>query len=94
LGLNTLSWILVTCTNEQIRNIDEALVLAERAAELTQYRDPFILDTLATCYAAVGQFERALEMAEKALNLASADQNEELVNHIHKQMEIYKQKNP
>ena len=92
--LTSMARILATHPDPKTRNTDEAIELAERAAGLTEYQDASILNTLATAYAAAGRFDQAMTTAQAALTLASAAQNEELVNHIRKQLELYKQAKP
>jgi len=50
-----------------LRDAQAAVRLAERACELTGYRNAEALDTLAAAYASAGEFERAVETAERAL---------------------------
>ena len=70
----------------------QAVGFAQRAAELTQYRNPAVLDTLAAAYAAAGRFDKAVAAEQAALDLASDSNNEELAAQIAKQLELYKQK--
>jgi tetratricopeptide (TPR) repeat protein len=72
----------------------EALEFSERAAKLSKYQNPIVLDLLATAYSAVGQFDRAVTTARKAVALASAVQNHELANAIRQRLKLYKQGKP
>ncbi len=92
--LNNAAWILATHPDANVRDVKQAIIFAERAAELTKYQDVDILDTLAAAYAAAGQFDRAAAAEQTALNLASAKQDEKQINHIRKQLELYKQAKP
>ena len=89
--LNGLARILATHPDPKIRNSNEAVTLAERAAELTQRQNAIILSTLAHAYAAADQLEKAIETAQKALTLALATKNEELISHIRNQLQSYQQ---
>ena len=93
-SLNGLALILATHPDPQIRNADQAIALAERAAELTQHQNVTILNTLAVSYAAAGKFDRAIATAQAALALARAQKDDELADHIRKQLETYRQANP
>jgi tetratricopeptide (TPR) repeat protein len=93
-ALNGLAQILAIHYDPGVQDANEAIELAERAAELTRYDSATILDTLATSYAAAGQFDRAVETAQKALALATAEQNDELVNQIGKRLERFRQAKP
>ncbi len=92
--LNIMAWILATHPNPEVRNASQAIELAERAAELTKYQNASVLDTLAAAYAAAGQFDRAATTAQTAIALASTAEDDELVNHIRKRLELYKQTRP
>ncbi|MGH9406413.1 MAG: rhomboid family intramembrane serine protease [Terriglobia bacterium] len=66
---NNLAWLYATCSDPRYRNPGKALSHALRAAELTQAKQPEILDTLAAAYNANGQFELAVRAEERALAL-------------------------
>jgi len=87
--LDSLALILISHPDPNVRNVTEAVELAERAAGLTNHHSAGILNTLSTAYAAAGRFEDAIATAQEALTLASADKNEELVNHLRRQLDIY-----
>jgi len=89
--LNDLARILATHTDSKVQDARQAIRFAEHAAELTKYQNPSILETLAAAYAAAGQFDRAVTTTEAALTLASDAQADELVNHLRKQLKLYRQ---
>ena len=91
---NSLAWILATCPEPHIRDGAEAVRLAERACELTDYKAPANLDTLAAAYAELGQFDQAVKTAEKALRLAQKARKTESAEGIRARMELYKAKRP
>ena len=93
-ALNGIASILVTHPDQSRRDVTGAIKLAERAAELTNRRDPTILNTLAAAYAAAGQLERATLTAQTALMLALAAGNDDLANQIRRRLESYKQTKP
>lgn len=66
---NALAWLFSTSPDPQVRNPEEALLLAARAVELTNRRDPKVLDTLAAAQAAAGQYALAAGTAQEALAL-------------------------
>jgi tetratricopeptide (TPR) repeat protein len=65
-ALANLAWLLATAPQEALRVPTVAVSLAERAAALTERRDPAVLDVLAAAYAATGGFGRAVETAAAA----------------------------
>ncbi|GIW89305.1 MAG: hypothetical protein KatS3mg108_3629 [Isosphaeraceae bacterium] len=65
--LNSLAWFLATTADDSVRDGARAVVLARKAAELTHYLDPNILDTLAAALAEDGQFGEAVETQRRAI---------------------------
>ncbi len=92
--LNGLAWVLVDDLRPHLDRAVEAVALAERAAELTNHNNPIILNTLSRAYAAAGQLDKAERTARQALKLASAGQNQQLVDYIQEQLEHYSQQRP
>lgn len=66
-----MGWILVTIGDLKIRNSAEAVRLAERACKMTNDTNPYTMYTLAAAYAAGGRFSKAIDKAEKSLQLMS-----------------------
>jgi tetratricopeptide (TPR) repeat protein len=91
-ALVDLAWILATSGLADIRSPLEAVRLAERAVQLTDNQNATALDTLATAYAAAGDFDRAVATAERALAVASVSGPRELVDDIRARLDRYKQK--
>jgi tetratricopeptide (TPR) repeat protein len=63
------AWLLMTCRLAEFRDAEAAMMFAREACELTAYRDPVYLDTLAFALALNGQAVRARELQDKALSL-------------------------
>ncbi len=61
--------MLATSTKDHLRNGDQAVRAALEACELTDYKVPNIIDTLASAYAEQGDFERAVQYAEQACEM-------------------------
>jgi len=70
---NSLAWLLATCPEEKYRDGPEAVELATRACELTLWKEPGMLDTLAAAYARCGNFDRAVDWQAKAADLVTDD---------------------
>ena len=68
--LNHLALLLATCQDERVRDIGQAVTLAERAAQLTNYSTPIVLDTLAVVHAENGDFKQAVHWQIKAIKLS------------------------
>jgi tetratricopeptide (TPR) repeat protein len=77
--MGDLALLLATSRDAQVRNGSEALRLAKEACELTQYREPARLSTLAAAYAESGQFDEAAMTARKAEELAISGGDQERV---------------
>jgi len=93
-SLNNLARIFATNSTTELQDPDEAIELAERAAKLTRYQNAIILDTLAAAYASAERFSRAVETAEKALRLAEAAQQNQLIEQIQNHLQLYKSSKP
>ena len=72
-ALRSLAWMLATSPDDALRDASQAIRHAERAVAVTNRRDGETLDALAAAYAAAGQFVRALETIQEAIDLAPAD---------------------
>ena len=88
--LNELAWALVTIKDSKLRNPAQAVKHAIKACQLTNYKNPSYMDTLATAYAATRQFANAIKTAEKAVNLAQSSRNTALANDIRKRLQLYR----
>ncbi len=93
-ALNDLAWILATTPDRDIQNPAEAISLARKACELTAFKDPDLLDTLAAAQAGARQFNDAIETARKAMDLAKAAGQEELAQAIGTRLQLYQASEP
>jgi len=93
-AISNLARILATHPDSTIHNADESLGLAKRAAQLTGHRSVGVLDTLAAAWAANGYFDQAAATAKKALWVASMTNEQQLINSITEQLELYQQGKP
>ena len=92
--LNGLAWMLATHPDARANHPKQALELALRAAELTEHRQPSVLDTLAVAHAAAGDFENAVKSAERALDLFGAGEqlvSTQTMDRIHARLQRYRQ---
>jgi tetratricopeptide (TPR) repeat protein len=93
-ALNNLAWLLATHPDETCRNGAEAVRLAEKACELTAYKQPLLLGTLAAAYAETGDFDKAISTAQKARDLAEMSGEKNLVVKNEKLLEEYRAGKP
>ncbi|MEI6913598.1 MAG: tetratricopeptide repeat protein, partial [Armatimonadota bacterium] len=68
--LNAMAWIMATSPSHPLRDVEKARVIAAKAATLTRFQDPDILDTYAAALAANGQFGEAVTYQQQAVSLA------------------------
>lgn len=94
LAANNLAWIQATHPDAQYRNGKEALRWATHICEITKYRQPDALDTLAAAQAESGDFDSAVKTAESAAELAKAAKNNQLEQAMHSRAELYREKKP
>lgn len=64
-----LAWLLATCPQAQYRNGQKALSISQTLLQQGKPDNANLLDTLAAAYAETGQFERASEIQQQAINL-------------------------
>jgi len=88
-----LAELLVGSSDPNIRNVNESVRYAEHAAELTNYSDPSVLRTLGQAYAAVGDMNEAMKIAQIALDLAIATDDNSSADSIREWIETHKQSN-
>ena len=92
--LYNLSWIFATHRDAEYRNGEDALKLAQRLCEITRYKQPLALDSLAAAYAAMGNFDNAVSTAKKAFILALDQGPEELVLGLKERLKLYRAERP
>jgi len=92
--LNNLAWLLATSPNSTVRNGKEAVHLAEQACELTQWREPVLIGTLAAAHAEAGNFDKARELTQKAIDLARVSGQPAVGERNRKLLELYKRNQP
>ena len=88
--LSNLAWILATCPDSRIRDGQEAVRLAELAAQLSGRNDFLILDILAASYAEAGLFKKAVESAKQGLTLARKQSDLEAAARFSSRIDLYR----
>jgi tetratricopeptide (TPR) repeat protein len=85
--------VLAAIDNPQIRDGKTALVLAAKANDLTGGMQPLVLDVLGMACAEAGRFGDARDVAQKALDIATAARMKNL-EPLQQRLELYKNQKP
>jgi Tfp pilus assembly protein PilF len=93
-ALAGLAWIRATAADPALRNADEAIGLAERAATQTGRRDVAALDALAAAYAAARRFDEAVATAQAGLEAATAAGAIDVAAQFRQRLQLYQQGRP
>jgi Flp pilus assembly protein TadD len=91
LAKNNLAWLLATCPEGSLRNGPRAVELALESQKQSGEGQPDVLDTLAAAYAEAGRFPEATATAKRALELAEAQNNIVLVEHLRGRVKLYEE---
>lgn len=94
LAIRALAWLLSACPDDGVRDGREAVTLATRACELTEYRDPKSLEVLSAACAETGRFGTAIKTALRALDLVDADRQPKTARRLRERLELYRQGRP
>ena len=86
LAHNNFAMLLANPESGALRDLDRATQLAEKAAELSEYQQADILDTLATVYARAGRFAKAIRWQTEASHLAVEEERDA----FHARLELYR----
>jgi len=71
--------LMATSADAAVRDGPEAVILAERARDLTQSKDSSVLDTLSAAYAETGRFDRAKDAVDQAITVAGKQGDASLI---------------
>lgn len=87
-----LAWFLATCPDDHVRNGTEAVSVAKKACELSNWKRSRTIDTLAVAYAEADDFDQAVKYEKQSLNdssLASKEREER-----EKRLALFEQRKP
>ncbi len=94
MAMNELAWYLAVDPKITAHNPYRAIQLAAQACKITHYIDPGNFDTLAVAYAAAGNFDKAIEITGKALELCQSTNQEAIKKEIENRLVLYKAGKP
>jgi tetratricopeptide (TPR) repeat protein len=89
--MNNVAWVLATHPDQDVRRAEEALHVAQRAANETGQANPVVLDTLAAAYANANQYDLTISTARSALELLTTPGQEALKKKILGRLSLYEQ---
>jgi TonB family protein len=87
-----LAWFLATCPEDRFRNGADAVSIARKGCEISQWKNSGIIDALAAGYAQAGDFDQAVKYEKQALtdsSLASKEREER-----EKRVALFQQRKP
>jgi len=93
-ALNNLAWVLATYPADAVRDGKRAVELAVKATSLPGGDVPIVLRTLAAAYAESGNFSKAIETAQHAIDLATVQNNTSLLATLRHEIELYQARAP
>jgi tetratricopeptide (TPR) repeat protein len=89
---NNAAWLRATCQDGGYRNGKKAVELATKACQLSGWKNPSGLDTLATAYAEAGDFDAAIKYETTAIELKPSDA--EVVKAANERLALFKDHRP
>jgi tetratricopeptide (TPR) repeat protein len=93
-AIDKLAWLLATSPVAEVRNPSEAVLLAQKANQIAEYKNYWLLDTLAAAYAAGGRFKEAVETLQKAIKLAQTTNDAAAVEVFTTRLQLYQENLP
>jgi Tfp pilus assembly protein PilF len=90
--LNNLAWLLATSPDDDLRDGKRAIDLATKACEETEWKAAHIISTLAAGYAEAGNFAKAREVSQQAVDVAGDDEG--IDDQLQKELESYQAEKP
>ena len=90
--LTTLGWLLATDEDPEFRDSETAIFILENGAKVTKYQDPLILNALAAAYASAEDYDRAIKIAETALQLSTEAKNHKVSTAIRNLLDVVRAK--
>jgi tetratricopeptide (TPR) repeat protein len=76
---NNLAWVLATCPDEKLRDGRRAIEYARRAIQVPKVEVPDFINTLAAAYAAAGDFDAAVRLCRKSLEMWPREEFKEML---------------
>lgn len=94
LALERLAWLLATAPDEQVRDGQRAVDLAQRARKLAGPGQPQVWNALAAAHAESGNFPEAVKAAQQAIEVARGGKQNELLGEYQQRLRLYQAGRP
>jgi spermidine synthase len=91
-SMTGLARILATDPDPRVRNVREAVRLAERSSQLAADRIPLVLDTLSLAYAAAGRMPEAEDALRRGIKVAAEQGDQQLAQEMQRRLQLYQEK--
>jgi len=85
---NNLAWTLSTCPDERLRDGRVAILYSQWALKMSKVEVAEFVGTLAAAHAAAGDFETAMKLCEKAIEIWPTEETERM-RHAFRQGNVY-----
>lgn len=83
--------LLTTCPDQSLRDVEQAISLAQAACRQNDWRDGRSLQLLAAAHAAAGDFAEAVRRQQEALDSAPEEISDELLKSMRSRLQEYRQ---
>ena len=90
--LNNLAWVLATSPDDAVRDGKRAIGIAVKACELTEWKQPHVISTLAAAHAESGDFDEAKKYSRQAVD--GSDESSEVRDQLKSELASYEAGNP
>jgi tetratricopeptide (TPR) repeat protein len=87
-----LAWFLPTCPEDRFRNGVEAVSIARKGCEVSQWKNSALIDALAAAYAQADDFDQAVKYEKQGLNDSSLAPKER--EEREKRLALFEQQKP
>jgi tetratricopeptide (TPR) repeat protein len=91
---NNLAWLFATCPEPSLRDGARSLMLAKEVTSSSAVPNAAYLDTLAAAYAETGQFDKAVEVTQQALDIATTNGDYKFSPDLEHRLRLYKNRMP
>ncbi len=88
---NNLAWLWATCPEARFRDGKKAVESATKACEMTEWKEPGVIDTLAAACAETGDFDAAIKWQTQANSLFTIPQEKA---DGEQRLKLYREKKP